>query len=152
MNIFCREHKKSMIDLRDLLNKRSIIRRNRRVLLNIQITILAWSLEMVGSIIGAMMFWMPIENGTSRCIQMATGLMYFVMIPSVYLINSTDKKSKIMDSKIYLAFTEMFFSRSIHHNDAPVKKNDLIRNAKLEERVDRKRYPIWVRNGLIANN
>ena len=134
--MFCREHKKSMIDLRNLLNKRSIIRRNRRVLLNIQITILAWSLEMVGSVIGAMMFWMPIENGTNRCLQMATALMYYVMIPSVYLINSTDTKSKIMDSKIYLAFTEMFFSGTIHHNDAPAKKNDLIRNAKHEERVD----------------
>ena len=99
-----------------------------------------------------MMFWMPIENETSRCIQMATTLIYLVIIPSVYLINSSDTKSKIMDSKIYLAFTEMFFSQSIHHNDAPEKKNDLIRNAKLEERVDRKRYPIWVRNGLIENN
>ena len=113
-----------MANLRKLLNERSIIRRNRRVLLNIQITIVAWSLEFVGSIFGALMFWMPFENQTSRIFQLMTSAIYFVMIPSIYLVNGDDTKSKIMESKIYLVFTDTFFSRTVHHIEPPPKNND----------------------------
>ena len=112
--LFFREHKKSMTNLRKLLNKSSIIRRNRRVLLNIQITIVAWSLEFVGSIFGALMFWMPFESQTSRIFQLLTSAIYFVMIPSIYLVNGDEAKSTIMESnnviKIFIYLHRIFRS------------------------------------------
>ena len=77
------------------------------------------------------MFWMPFENQTSRIFQILTSVIYFVMVPSIYLINGNDAKSTIMDSQMYLTFTDMFFSRTVHHAEPPTNNNDKIRNGDL---------------------
>ena len=77
------------------------------------------------------MFWMPFESQTSRIFQLMTSAIYFVMIPSIYLVNGDDAKSKIVDSKIYLAFTDTFFSRTVNRIEPSTKNNDETRNGDL---------------------
>ena len=77
------------------------------------------------------MFWMPFESQTSRIFQIATTVIYFVMIPSVYLINGDDAKSTIMESQMYLAFSDTFFSRTVHHIEPSTSNNEEIRNGDL---------------------
>ena len=53
------------------------------------------------------------------------------MVPSIYLINGNDAKSTIMDSQMYLTFTDMFFARTVHHAEPSTNNNDKIRNGDL---------------------
>ena len=74
------------------------------------------------------MFWMPFESQTSRIFQLLTSVIYFVMIPSIYLVNGDEAQSTIMESQIYLAFTDTFFSSTVHHTEPSTKNNDNTRN------------------------
>ena len=47
-------------------------------------------------------------------LEQITDLMYFIILPSIYLINSHDFKTTILDSKLYLAFTNKFFFNSVN--------------------------------------
>ena len=53
----------------------------------------------------------PPENGTTRSLMYISGVMYFIVVPSVYLMNSSEVKSVILDNKIYIAFVNLFYPR-----------------------------------------
>ena len=121
-NIFFRENEESLENLRQLLTDANKIRRRRRILLNIHITVMAWLLECLGSISVFLMIFLPPENGTTRGLQFITGVMYFIVVPSVYLMNSSDVKSAIVDNRIYLAFVNRLYPRI--NQIAPVNNNN----------------------------
>ena len=54
------------------------------------------------------MIFLPIENVTTRGLQFIVGTICFIVIPSVYLMSSSDVKSVIIDKKICLAFLTRF--------------------------------------------
>ena len=101
-----------MVKLRKLLTDSKQIRRRRRILLNIHITIIAWLLEILGSFVTYFMVFLPPENGTTRGLHFITGVMYFIVVPSVYLMNSSDVKSVILDNKIYMAIVNRLYRRT----------------------------------------
>ena len=75
------EHDKSMFNLRKLLSKSSKIKRNRRLLLNLQISCIAWATELIGGLVGVLMVFLPFENVSSRVRQIVTDFVYFVILP-----------------------------------------------------------------------
>ena len=103
-----------MAKLSKLMPKSSKIRRNRRVLLNIQITIIAWSVEFFAAFIAAMIFLAPYEVHKEAILGQISDVMYLVILPSIYLINSHDFKTNIAESKLYLTFEDRFFSRFVN--------------------------------------
>ena len=121
-DIFFRENEESLEKLRQLLTDAHKIRRRRRILLNIHITVIAWLLECLGSISVFLMIFLTPENGTTRGLQLITGVMYFIVVPSVYLMNSSDVKSVIVDNRIYLAFVNQLYPRI--NQIAPVNNNN----------------------------
>ena len=114
---YFREHEKMMTRLKKLLNTSSKIRRNRRRLLVLQIQIFAWLVEFIAGIVGLILITGPITKLPSSVIGVFTSIVYFVLVPSVFLINNEDLKSKIIDNEIYLTITNKFFSRSINRID-----------------------------------
>ena len=115
-----------MTRLKKLLNTSSKIRRNRRKLLVLQIQIFAWLVEFIAGIVGLIMIMGPITEPSANVIGVFTTIVYFVLVPSVFLINNEDLKSKIIDNEIYLTITNKFFSRSINRID--YKQKDLEEN------------------------
>ena len=127
-----REHEKMMTRLKKLLSTSSKIRRNRRKLLVLQIQIFAWLVEFIAGIVGLILIMGPITKLPANVIGVFTTIVYFVLVPSVFLINNEDLKSKIIDNEIYLTITNKFFSRSINRID--YKQNDLEENETEKEK------------------
>ena len=123
---YFREHEKMMTRLKKLLSTSSKIRRNRRKLLVLQIQIFAWLVEFIAGIVGLILIMGPITKLPANVIGVFTTIVYFVLVPSVFLINNEDLKSKIIDNEIYLTITNKFFSRSINRID--YKRKDLEEN------------------------
>ena len=115
-----------MTRLKKLLSTSSKIRRNRRKLLVLQIQIFAWLVEFIAGIVGLILIMGPITKLPANVIGVFTTIVYFVLVPSVFLINNEDLKSKIIDNEIYLTITNKFFSRSINRVD--YKQKDLEEN------------------------
>ena len=100
-----------MVKMHKLLSDDRKIRRRRRIFLNMNITFMSWITECFGSIIWLLMQNYPQENITTRGLQCIFGVMYMIVIPSSYILNSADFKKMIIDNPIYLAFTNNFFPR-----------------------------------------
>ena len=100
-----------MVKMRKLLSDKRKIRRLRRIFLNMNITFVSWTIECFGSIIWLLMQNYPQENRTTRGLQCILGVMYMIIIPCSYILNSADFKKMIIDNPIYLAFTNKFFPR-----------------------------------------
>ena len=103
-----------MVRLRKLLSDTAKVRRNRRIILNMQVSFLAWLLEFIGGLMAILMIFLPQENDTTRGLNLLTGVLYLIIVPSAYLINSADVKSAIVDSKPYLAFMNKFAPHSMN--------------------------------------
>ena len=101
-----------MEKLRNLISGDTKARRYRRIVLNLHITYLAWAVESTGFLFGALMTFLQHENNKTRVLQIVTGIIYFILVPSTYLINSNDIKATMVDSKLYLAYTNKFFPQS----------------------------------------
>ena len=100
-----------MVKLGKLLPDSKKIRRRRRIFLNMHTTFVAWLIEFFAAFVGILMVFLPHQNRTTRGLQYILGLMYFFVIPSAYLMNSSDVKSMILDNPTYVKFTSRFFPR-----------------------------------------
>ena len=102
-----------MKSLKKLLVKRSKIHRNRRVLLNIHIQVLAWLMEVLPCLVAIFMCFIPFERVATIVSSHVAGIGYAIFVPAVYL-NNDDLKNSILENKWYLAFTNKFFSNTIN--------------------------------------
>ena len=78
-------------------------------------TFLAWLIELIGFLISLLIIFLKFGSITTRSLQNVTGVIYFVITPSAYLINNYTKvKLYILDSSVYIGITNQFFSHTIH--------------------------------------
>ena len=95
-----------MTNLKKLLSDPAKAKRQRRINLNIQITILSWLVEFFSFFViflGA--FILGNKNSkVTLAMQTLTSFLYFVVVPSMYLVNSKKFKAVVLESKIYSAF------------------------------------------------
>ena len=98
-----------MVKLRKLLSDSSKIRRRRCIFLSMNITIISWLTECIGSVAMTFMIYYPQENRTNRVLLCFIISIYFIIVPCTYLMNSSDVKNRIVENRIYLAITNMFF-------------------------------------------
>ena len=110
-----------MIKLKKLLSNSSKARRHRRKILNVQITFLAWLVESIGFLVIFLgTFILGHENNIFNfCMQTLTLIIYFILLPLVFLINDFDIKSTIADSHTYERILNMFhcnYTNSIDGN------------------------------------
>ena len=99
-----------MVKLRKLLSSTSRSRRNRKNILNIQITILAWIVEFTGFLLvflGSFIFRGK-DSIVTGSMQTFTFFVYFVMVPSVFLVNDPYIKGIIIESSWYIRLLDMF--------------------------------------------
>ena len=110
-----------MVKLRNLLSDSRKIRRRRLIFLSMNITIISWLTEFVGSIAITLMILFPQEKRTTRLLEYLIDSIYLIIVPCTYLMNSSDVKNRIVDNRIYLAITNRFFT---HVNKIVPKNND----------------------------
>ena len=99
-----------MIKLRKLLSSTSRSRRNRKNILNIQITILSWLVEFTGFLLvflGSFILRRK-DSIVTGSMQTFTFFVYFVMVPSVFLVNDPYIKGVIVESKWYIWLLDFF--------------------------------------------
>ena len=99
-----------MVKLRKLLSATSRSRRNRKNILNIQMTILAWLVEFTGFLLvflGSFIFRGK-DSIVTGSMQTFTFFVYFVMVPSVFLVNDPYIKGIIIESSWYIKLLDMF--------------------------------------------
>ena len=110
-----------MIKLKKLLTNSSKTRRHRRKILNVQITFLAWLVESIGFLVIFLgTFILGHENNIFNFfMQTITLIIYFILLPFVFLLNDFDIKSTIVDSQTYEKILNMFhcnYTNSIDGN------------------------------------
>ena len=98
-----------MAKLKQILDDSAKARRLNRIHLNIQITFLTWLVEFLGFlfvVLGSFIFG---NNNIylTFFLQMMTGLVYIIIIPSMYLLNSNDTKDLISESNFYITINNM---------------------------------------------
>ena len=114
-----------MIRLHKLLSESSKARRHQRTILNIQITIIGWLVEVLGFLtifIGS--FILGHENNLATLILQTTSLLfYFIIIPSVILLTDTKSRSNILDSRWYTRLSNLLKLPLTHNvgNDGHVQ-------------------------------
>ena len=95
-----------MVRLRNLLPHDSKLRRNRRVLLNIHVSFFAWILEFILGVLGVLaFFFMPFNS--SRVVRVLLCALYSIFVPGAYLIQDSDLKTVIVESKFYILFANI---------------------------------------------
>ena len=99
-----------MVKMRKFLADSTKARRNRRYLLNIQITIFTWLVEFIlffGIFIG--MFIVGQDNSnTSDILYLFTLIISFIILPSMILFSGSHLKSMIVDCNWYLMLINTF--------------------------------------------
>ena len=103
---YFRQHKDSMVRLRKLLSDSSKARRHRRNVVNPQITFLAWLTEVFGFLI--IFLWTFIlgheNNVVNFSMQLLSLIVYFNILPCIFLINDSNVKGQIIQSNWYNRF------------------------------------------------
>ena len=114
------DEKKSMTAIRKLLSDSSKARRHRRRVLNIQITFLAWLIESIGVLIILLGIFIlgHDSNILNFSMQALTMVVYFLLLPSVFLANDFDIKSKIAESDWYGTILTFFHCNYIKSEDS----------------------------------
>ena len=116
-----------MYRLRKVLTTASKDGRHRRRLLNIQITFLAWLAETVGFLViflGTFILGHE-SNVFNFFMQTLTLIIYFVILPLVFLLNDFDVKSDIVDSNWYGTILTIFHCNYINIIDDSEETNSI---------------------------
>ena len=95
-----------MKNLKKLLSDPAKAKRRRRINLNIQITILSWLVEFLSFFV-IFLGTFILGNRNSKvtlAMQTLTAFCYFLVVPSMYLVNGNNFKTVVLESKIYSAF------------------------------------------------
>ena len=98
-----------MKNLKKLLSDPAKAKRQRRINLNIQITILSWLVEFLSFFV-IFLGTFILGNRNSKvtlAMQTLTAFFYFLVVPSMYLVNSNNFKTVVLESKIYLVFSSL---------------------------------------------
>ena len=137
--LFRREHKASMVKLRNLLDDTAKTRRHHKNLLNVQVTFLAWFAESMGFLIIFLgTFVLGHENNlVNFCMQTLTLVVYFNILPCVFLIkDSSELKINILDSSWYNHILVMFCCQYNKEEDDVVQRN-VLENVHQEQNLRR---------------
>ena len=138
--VFFRDEKDILFRLRKLLTTSSKERRHRRRLLSIQITFTAWLAESMGFLVIFLgTFILGHESNVFNFImQTLTLTIYFIILPSVFLLNDFDVKSEIVESNWYSTVLTVFHCNYIHKIDDGEESNQLDDDSVVEERDDQR--------------
>ena len=107
-----------MIKLRKLLSESSKVKRRHRILLNMQMTFLAWVVEFVGFVVIVLFIFIVGKNNNiiTFILQNVTALLIFILVPSTYLLNNCSFKNLVLKNTVYLNFIDYFFPANINQN------------------------------------
>ena len=113
-----------MTNLKKLLSNSSKIRRNRRKLLNLQIQVFAWLVELSSGLIFLIAISVPMHTISTDAVALYMNFIYWVAIPGIYLMNNNDLKSWVTENHLYIEFTNRFFPSTINTIDFNKDKDD----------------------------
>ena len=107
---FYRTEKETLKKIGKMLDNSSIFRRHRRIILNIHITFLAWAIEFFGFfLIFLGTFLLGHENNiVNFSLQTLTIVVYFNILPCVFLTNAPEFKNWATENPWYGKFLEVF--------------------------------------------
>ena len=105
-----RQEKEILRKIRKMLNDSSVQRRHQRIMLNIHISFLAWLTEFFGFFLLFLgIYVVGHENNiVTYSMQILTLIVYFNLLPSVLLMNSSEFKDPASESPVYERFLGLF--------------------------------------------
>ena len=109
--IFNRSHTESMSKLKKILSDDSKILRHRRLVLNIQITILSWIFELILSFLlfaNALIGFNPRNIIGNFFADEFLSFVYCVLLPSIVLVHDAELKDKVIQSDWYIGILGRF--------------------------------------------
>ena len=110
--------------LQSVLSETSKQKRRRRNVINLQMTIIAWSLEFVTGLVN-LLIGVKTSNPESNvdfiaCMVIIDGFLNFIIIPSSYILNSDVLKTAIIASGWFQFFRQLILSNKVE----PLQKDD----------------------------
>jgi hypothetical protein len=131
-----------MIKLRKLLCDSSKVKRRRRILLNMQMTFLAWVVEFLGFAFILLGIFIIGNNNNivSFIIQIVSVLLMGILVPSTYLINNYSFKSLVLKNKSYLSIIDKLFPVPINQLNY-ADNNPNVQNENVAERRQNEAMP-----------
>ena len=117
-----RDHKASMTRLRKILTDSSKEGRHRRKILNVLITFLAWLVESIGFLVIFLgTFLLDHENNFFNFfMQTITLVIYFNILPYVFMMHNSSLKNIIIESKLYgkiLSFFKCNYVKQVDNDE-----------------------------------
>ena len=109
--IFNRSHTESMSKLKKILSDDFKILRHRRLVLNIQITILSWIFELILSFLlfaNALIGFNPRNIIGNFFADEFLSFVYCVLLPSIVLVHDAELKDKVIQSDWYIGILGRF--------------------------------------------
>ena len=144
LQFFQSDYKRSMIQMRKLLSDSGKAKRHRRKILNIQITFLAWLVESLGFLViflGTFILGHE-SNIFNFFMQTLTLIIYFVILPFVFLIGDFNIRTNIVTSNWYgtvLTFFNCNYVKPIDNDeeeDISVNDSAEVENSNRDESND----------------
>ena len=128
-----------MMKLRQLLTDTEKDKRHRQNLFNIHITVFGWLVEFSGGfvmVLGSLILGQERSSYITLSLQTLTIIIYFNILPCVFLINDFDVKTNIASSSYYIMILEAFnCHRSYSRNDDYDGDEDAVKNNEEHSRV-----------------
>ena len=112
--------------LKKLLPESAKCRRGRQNVLNIQIAILGWLVELLGFLVSALgVFILGHENPIiTMTLQTFSMIFYAILVPCTLLINSSDFKDQIVESDWYLTLLKMIRCQHPEYSSNDVNESE----------------------------
>ena len=128
------EHKTAMKRLKKLLPDSTKRRRCRQNVLNIQIAILGWLVELLGFLVSALgVFILGHENPIiTMTLQTFSMIFYAILVPCTLLINSSDFKDQIVESHWYLTLLKIVRCQPPEYSSNDVNESEQNNNQNLK--------------------
>ena len=108
--IYCRNHKDTMVKLKNILPDSSKDRRHRINLINLHIAVIEWIVEFSGFfliLLGSFILGHD-SSMVTISLQTATVFLFFNILPCTLLVNDSKFKGNIAKSHYYIMFLNIF--------------------------------------------
>ena len=125
-----------MLRLRKIMSDSAKDMRHRRNLINIHITFLGWLVEFSGFFIMVLGSFFIGHSSVyiTLLLQTINIIILFIILPCVYLINDSDLKENIVESKYYLTILQFFHCQWNSQNEVVDENEELNSQGQVDDR------------------
>ena len=111
--------------MNELLSKDSRARRSKRQVINLQMAVIAWSLEFISGLLLLIYWFLSEDKNHQLALIMTDILLRFIVIPGSYLLNTEVNKALIVAEGWWKSLRTTFRSNKIQPSNNQNQQNNL---------------------------